>query len=155
MQPGELISITNGKQTKAIQIEMVLRGRVLVKIPAVGSVEVDLRDGSVKPLPPPRGVCAVDIGTGRVIGTSARVSARDLLRLEALEVGEIIALDNSATAEVYDVLLSEGTVKIYVPHSDQLTRRAQQQSGVWLVGWKVCDRTLAALRESAGVTRVA
>jgi len=147
MNTGDTIHVTNGTHTKVLRVEAVLRGRVVVGFPQIGAVEVDLCDGQLKPLPPPRGVCSVDIGTGRVIGTNARVTTECFLRLEALDIGEIIALDNHATAEVVDVLLSEGTIKIYVPHSDELTRK----SGVWLVGWRVSDVTLASLRESAGV----
>ncbi len=148
MQSGDSIKVTKGQHTIEMKLETVMRGLVVVSLPQVGVMGVDLHDGTLRPLPPPRGVCSVDIQTGRVIGTCASVASDLLVRLEALEVGEIVPLDNCATAEVVDVLLSEGTVKIYVPHSDEL---AQRKSGVWLVGWRVSDATLAALRESAGV----
>lgn len=149
MQSGDTIKVTKGQHTISMQLELVTRGLVVVSLPQVGVMSVDLRNGELRQLPPPRGVCSVDIHTGRVVGTCARIADDLLVRLEALEVGEIVPLDNCATAEVVDVLLSEGVVKVYVPHSDELPRK----SGVWLIGWRVSEATLAALRESAGVRR--
>jgi len=149
MQVGDSIKVTKGQHTISMQLELVTRGLVVASLPQAGAMAVDLRSGELRQLPPPRGVCSVDINTGRVVGTSARVADDLLVRLEALEVGEIVPLDNHATAEVVDVLLSEGTVKVYVPHSDELPRK----SGVWLIGWRVSEATLAALRESAGLAR--
>ena len=150
MNPGDEIEVRNGYASKTVTVVSVIRGRVVVRWPLVGEYNVDLLTGEL--YQPPgfaHGVFSVDTMTGRVVGTRCSVMAEDFPRLDALEVGDTLQLDNGARAEVVDVLRSEGTVKIFVSASVSV-------SGVWRTGvlrstFRVSDRALRQLRESAGL----
>lgn len=150
MNPGDEIDVRNGYSNKTVRVVSVTRGRVIVDWPLVGEYNVDLLTGELF-LPPgfASGVFSVDCMTGRVVGTRSSVAAEDLPRLEQLQVGDSLLLDNGSRGEVVDVLRSEGTVKIF-------TGVSPSRSGVWRTGelrtpFKVDGRTLTRLRQAAGV----
>lgn len=150
MRSGSYINITNGIHTRLVQLESVHQGRVTLTS-FHGAAEVDLVTGALKLLRPPRGLCEVDIRTGRVLGTPVRVAAPHHDRLEALETDEIIVLDNHATAQVVEKHLAGGTVEIYVPFSGELPAVAPN-----LDGWRVAsDGVLRELRDIASPIRAA
>lgn len=149
MNPGDEIDVHNGYANKTVKVVSVTRGRVIVDWPLVGEFAVDLLNGELV-LPPghAHGVFSVDTMTGRVLGTRSRVVADDLPRLDSLQVGESLRLDNGSRGEVVDVLRSEGTVKLFVSSS--------ARSGVWRTGslrstFKVTSPVLLRLRQAAGL----
>jgi len=149
MESGSEIEVRNGHANKTVVVASVARGRVTVRWPFVGEFEVDLVSGElVQPPESLSGVHSVD-ESGRVVGTRTRVTAEDLPALDSLEVGATLRLDSGATAEVVDVLRSEGIVRIFVHgkslHESGLWRRARR------TGYRVTSSALGSLRESAGV----
>jgi len=147
METGSEIEVRNGYASKTVAVAQVARGRVSVRWPFVGEFEVDLVTGELV-LRDLSGVHSVN-EAGRVIGTRVNVTAEDLPRLDSLEVGAILRLDSGATAEVVDVLRSEGIVRIFVhsksPHESGLWQKP------WRTGYRVTSSVLGCLRESAGV----
>lgn len=150
MNPGDEIDVRNGYANKTVRVVSVTRGRVIVDWPLVGEYNVDLLTGELF-LPPgfANGVFSVDCMTGRVVGTRSSVAPEDLPRLEQLQLGDSLALDNGGRGEVVDVLRSEGTIKIY-------TGGSSRRSGVWRTGelrskFKVTQPVLQSLRQAAGV----
>lgn len=147
METGNEIEVRNGYASKTVVVAQVARGRVSVRWPFVGEFEVDLVTGELV-LRDLSGVHSVN-EAGRVIGTRVNVTAEDLPRLESLEVGAVLHLDSGVTAEVVDVLQSEGIVRIFV-HA-----RSLHESGTWKqpwrTGYRVNQSVLGRLRESAGV----
>jgi len=154
MNPGDEIQVHNGHSSKTVTVMRVTRGRAVVDWPLVGEYDVDLVTGEL--FAPPgfaRGVFAVDVLTGRVEGTKTRVVVDDLLRLDGIDVGDTVGLDNGQRGQVVDVLPSEGTVKIYVNGSSG-------RSGVWRMGslrtgYRVTADALRTLRAGAGCIAVA
>lgn len=149
MESGNEIEVRNGYASKTVVVAQVARGRVSVRWPFVGEFEVDLVTGElVQPPESLSGVHSVD-GSGRVVGTRTRVSAEDLPLLDALEIGASLRLDSGATAEIVDVLRSEGIVRIFVQP------KSMTESGLWQTarrtGYRVNASVLGRLRESAGV----
>ncbi len=149
MNPGDEIDVRNGYASKTVKVMSVTRGRVVVDWPLVGEYDVDLLTGELF-LPPgyAHGVFSVDCMTGRVVGTRSSVVVDDLPRLDALQVGESLRLNNGSRGEVVDVLRSEGTVKLFVGNSNR--------SGVWRTGslrstFKVSPPVLQKMRQAAGL----
>ena len=148
MNPGDEIEVRNGNSSKAVTVMQVARGRVVVRWPLVGEYDVDLQTGEL--YSPPgfaRGIFSVDVRDGRVEGTQTRVVVDDLLKLDSIDVGSALALDNGQSAEVVDAVRSEGTIKIYVAGSNR--------SGVWRMGslrtgYRVVPAALRVLRAGAG-----
>lgn len=143
-----------------VTVATVGRGRVTVRwpppIPEFGDVAteygVDLLTGHLYRLPHlTSGTFSVDLHTGRIAGTRARVDAQHLSRLDQLAPGSSVTLDTGATAQVVDVLPSEGILTIFVPR--------RSGSGIFQhpqrLEFRVGAADLRALRESAGCVAAA
>ncbi len=147
METGSEIQVHSGHASKTVVVAQVARGRVSVRWPHVGEFEVDLVTGELV-LRDLSGVHSIN-EAGRVIGTRVNLSAEDLPRLDSVDLGDVLRLDSGVTAEVVDVLRSEGIVRIFV------RQRSSHESGLWQKPWRsgyrVTPSVLGQLRESAGV----
>ena len=149
MNPGDEIDVRNGSANKTVMVMSVTRGRVTVDWPLVGEYDVDLLTGELfRPPGYAHGVFAIDCATGRVVGSRTSVVAEDMPRLDSLQIGEALRLDNGSRGEVVDVIRSEGTIKLFVGSS--------ARSGVWRTGslrstFKVSPTVLQRLRQAAGL----
>lgn len=145
MDTGDEIEVRSKYSGKTVQVARVSRGRVSVRWPHVGEFEVDLVNGELVRRPEPAfGVFSVDSMTGRVVDTRSAVTGDDMWKLDTIKVGETLQLDSGATAEVVDVLRSEGILRIFVQGARGVTTRP------WRTGYRVVPLTLVRLREAAG-----
>jgi hypothetical protein len=143
--PIEIEALLPPRVRKTVMVARVGRGRVSVRWPFVGEFDVDLINGELVHRPVPSfGVFTVDTMTGRIIDTRSCIASEDLPLLEEISIGATLRLDCGITADVVDVLHSEGTIRIFVQGEQGVPSRH------WRTGYRVRSGTLLQLREAAG-----